>query len=118
MFGFLPFGSCPPGVRALEFCMLRFRVVALSNVAWLSILASGCALEPSEACVQYVACQKHYDDVYSLETADLDETFGPEGLCWRDDQSATSCTSTCEVATARLAEGLDAADDDLGPCAP
>lgn len=94
----------------------------MSPKAWrgmsvlLVVAATGCPIPPSDACEKYVACQKHYDEVNDLQSDDLDELYGEEGRCWRDEQSATSCTSSCEVATDRLAEGLAASGDDPGPC--
>ncbi len=88
---------------------LLLLAVALSAMA-------GCQIPQSPECTKYVECQKHYDEVNGLETADLDEVFGPEGECWRTDQAATSCTSTCEISVEALAEGLAASGEVTGPC--
>lgn len=63
----------------------------------LLLLAPACA--PSQECIDYVACQKAYDD--EVVTAD----YEAGGACWGLSlQTADACTAQCIVALDALAQ--------------
>ena len=82
----------------------------LGALALLAIAASGCRLEQSAACAQYVSCQAAYDDALQLDRVDT-ERFSADGACWTDPEVAADCTEICAAQTEALAAA--AADANL-----
>ena len=98
----------------LEFTVKK---IALA-VSMLALAAtSACVIPQSEECGKYIDCQAHFDEVNELTSTDLSESYGEGGTCWQNADTADSCTSACESANTSLKDSLDAAGEDLGPCA-
>jgi len=70
---------------------------------------------PSEACMQYVECQAHYDDVMGFAPTDT-TPFDMNGDCWAERGQADACTVACADSLQLLADELATGGHAPGPC--
>ena len=75
----------------------------------------GCAVEQESECKTYLDCMSHYNDVFGRENPDLSD-YEEGGDCWQDSQTADICKDNCIEATHDLADALELANEDTGPC--
>jgi hypothetical protein len=70
----------------------------------ISIL-SACSSPQSAVCEAYIAC-----DSFAAETLQRDKaqtfSYGPNGVCWENDDFATMCNSICENSVSALKDEL------------
>ncbi|MFH1808661.1 MAG: TRAP transporter large permease subunit [Pseudomonadota bacterium] len=86
-------------------------LVGVTYVPAFSLFLLGDASAPqSEACQQYVACQKAVDQKRGSATPDLDARFGPEAECWERPFFTSKATAACTEALEELRD-----DDELHP---
>ena len=78
-------------------------VLPLLVTSALTTGALGCGVEPSQTCLDYVACQRAYEDAHPDAVVADTSLYEAEGACWNNKSTAESCTNAC-------AEALDVLD--------
>jgi hypothetical protein len=106
--GFPPFCICARALPLLLLPLLLLAVVATT---------SSCAIEQSDECRQYIACQQEYDEAAQTGPTDFAD-YETTGVCWQSAENAATCTSRCTEALEALREAAANANIDAPSCAP
>lgn len=84
----------------------------MRHLTILLVLATGCSVEQSQVCADYLACQAAVDAQQGSSTVGtLEPIYGPDGTCWSDPASAASCDAGCT-------SGIQAAQGLISPVPP
>ena len=95
-------------------CIRGFLAVSFF-CTFMLFLPTGCGLEQDPACDVYLKCLEHYNDVFERSATTL-EDYEEGGDCWKNSQNAQLCRNHCIEATSELADALELANEDTGPC--
>lgn len=91
-----------------------FRALCIS-VGLVALIAS-CAVEQSEICQQYIACQTEYDEAAQTGPTDFAD-YEADGVCWANAENAALCDGNCTEAIEALREAAANAQLDVPACA-
>jgi hypothetical protein len=80
------------------------------------LMLAGCAPpEQSDDCIQYVSCQKEYDDATGSGPVDVSR-YEADGACWFSPDAAAICTQECIDGLAALRGPVEDGDLDAPSC--
>lgn len=81
----------------------------------LVLVASSCAVEQSDECRQYIACQQEYDEAAQTGPTEFSD-YETDGVCWQSAENAATCTDRCVEALAALRDAAANAGIDAPSC--
>lgn len=83
--------------------------------ALVTLTTVACAVEQSDECRRYVACQQEYDEAAQTGPTDVAD-YETTGVCWASAENAATCTDRCNEALAALREAAANANIDAPSC--
>jgi hypothetical protein len=80
-----------------------------------AFLIGGCAIEQSDTCRQYIACQQEYDEAAQTGPTEFAD-YETDGVCWDSAENASTCSDRCSEALDALQEAAANANIDAPSC--
>lgn len=97
----------------------HLRALALAYARAITLLSlpplCACAVQPSEECRQYIACQTEYDAAAQTGPTEFSD-YEDNGVCWQSADNAALCTERCQAALEALREAAANANIDAASC--